>query len=306
MTAPRTESLEGSYRQHERLLWGVAYRMTGSTADAEDIVQETFARALAHTPARPDAPWRPWLVSVAMNLARDALRRRKVRKYVGPWLPSPTGEDVADVPAGEVPPDARYELRESASFGFLVALEALTPSQRAVLLLRDMLDYSVEETADALSLTQANVKVVHHRARRAMAAYDCDCPADRASLGAQTMGALQRFFGALLANDVSAAAACLTDDVRLLSDGGGEYRAALRPVIGADRVVRFFLGVQKKLGGDARFASRLVNGLPALLLEYDHVREGFAPKLIVRCDVDRCGVIRELHLVLASSKLTAV
>jgi RNA polymerase sigma-70 factor (ECF subfamily) len=306
MRTPSTESLERSYRQHQRLLWGVAYRMTGSAADADDIVQETFARALDRPSPRADEAWRPWLVSVAMNLARDALRRRSARKYVGPWLPSPLGEAIADIPDGEAPADARYELRESASYGFLVALEALTPTQRAVLLLRDVLDYSVREAAAALSLSEANVKVVHHRARAAMAKYDGDRPADRAALAGETAAALHRFLGALLAGDAEVAAACLARDVRLFSDGGGVYRAALRPVVGPDRVVRFFLGLQKKLGTEARFTPCVVNGLPALLVDYDRVREGFAPKLVVRCDVGAAGEILAVYLVLAPEKLTAV
>ena len=138
-------------------------------------------RALERPPARTDEPWRPWLVRVAMNLARDLLRRRRRSPYRGTWLPSPieTGADDAP-PAYEIPAESgsptegRYELLESVSFAFLLALEALTPSQRAVLLLRDVFDYSVRETADALGMSEANVKVTHHRARRAMAAYDRD------------------------------------------------------------------------------------------------------------------------------------
>src|SRR5262245_40278849 len=164
---------------HRRHLWGLCYRMTGNAADADELVQETFVRALERPPARTDQPWRPWLVRVAMNLSRDLLRRRRRSPYRGTWLPSPieTGEDEA-APAYEISgssgasTEGRYELLESVSFAFLLALEALTPTQRAVLLLRDVFDYSVHEVADALGLSEANVKVTHHRARRAMATYD--------------------------------------------------------------------------------------------------------------------------------------
>ena len=172
---------EDLFKAHERFLWGLCYRMMGSAADADDLVQETFLRAMERPPRRTDEPLRPWLVRVAMNLCRDALRRRRRQHYVGPWLPAPIeteGENrllsyEPTLPDGTTT-EGRYELIESVSFAFLLALEALTPQQRAVLLLRDAFDYSVHETADALDLSEANVKTTHHRARRAMAAYDRD------------------------------------------------------------------------------------------------------------------------------------
>ena len=139
-----------------RFLIGLCYRMTGSAADAEDVVQETFARALERPPARTDAPWRPWLVRVALNLAKDELRRRKRRGYKGPWLPEPIEDSEWIEPSHEPQSTAgRYELLESVSFAFLLALEALSPAQRAVLLLRDVFEYTGAETAEALDLSEA-------------------------------------------------------------------------------------------------------------------------------------------------------
>lgn len=94
LAASLTETL---FIEHRTFLWGLCYRLTGSAADADDLVQETFIRAMERLPARLDEPWRPWLVRVAINLGRDLLRRRKRRAYVGPWLPSPinTGEDAS-------------------------------------------------------------------------------------------------------------------------------------------------------------------------------------------------------------------
>jgi RNA polymerase sigma-70 factor (ECF subfamily) len=154
------------FKDHERFLWGICYRLTGSAADAEDLVQETFARAMERPPARTDDPWRPWLVRVAMNLGRD-------------WLPAPVETDDAFFPPlrwspqeSEKGPEARYELMESFSFAFLLALEALTAQQRTILLFRDVLDHSVRETAEALGISEGSVKTTHHRARRAMRDYD--------------------------------------------------------------------------------------------------------------------------------------
>lgn len=302
--ASPTSIVAEAFRQHERLLWGLAYRMTGSAADADDVVQDTFERAAAHPPPRLDEPLRPWLVRVAMNVARDSLRRRKQRGYVGPWLPSPV-DGEPEAPA-ESASDARYELHESASYAFLLALEALTPPQRAVLLLRDVLDYSVRETSEALGLSPVNVKVIHHRARRAMADYDRTRRRPGGELEADTRAALERFLAAILTQDAAAAEACLTEGVRLLSDGGGEFHAALRPIVGRERLSRFFAGLLRKLGAMGRFEVRSLNGLPAIVAEYDTPREGWGPRFVMRCDVDSSGAIREVHIVVATSKLTAV
>src|SRR6267142_4849309 len=114
-----------TFDEHKRFLWGLCYRMTGSAADAEDIVQDTFVRALEKPPADMQAPLRPWLVKVALNLSRDQLRSRRRREYFGPWLPSPvtTEEDgplqVEEPTAPDWSPVARYDLLESVSFAFL-------------------------------------------------------------------------------------------------------------------------------------------------------------------------------------------
>ena len=132
-------------------------------------------RALTRPPADRDRAWRPWLVRVAVNLGRDLLRRRRRRGgYEGQWLPSPLEtEPPSHEPADETGnPAARYDMLESVSLAFLLALEALTPMQRAALLLRDVFDYSARETARALGISEANARTTHLRARRALAAYE--------------------------------------------------------------------------------------------------------------------------------------
>jgi RNA polymerase sigma-70 factor (ECF subfamily) len=301
-----------AFRQHERHLWGIAYRMTGSPSDADDVVQETFARALEHPPARLDAPMRPWLTRVAVNAARDALRRRKRRRYVGPWLPAPVETEELDETAGEPHApyggcaEARYDLRESASYAFLVALEALSPQQRAVLVLRDVLDYSVREAAAALDLSESNVKTTHHRARQAMRTYDHFRRPPTPALCDETREALQRFLVALVSGDAAALEAFLAEGARAVSDGGGEYLAALRPILGRDRVVRFLVGLQRKARWSGRVALASLNGLPAVVADIDDVGGRWAPRLVLRCELDERGTIREVHIVVASAKLAAV
>src|SRR5688500_13430166 len=150
--------LEQVFNDNQKFLWGLSYRMTGSAADADDVLQETFVRLMQKPPANTDEPLRPWLVRVAVNLSRDILRRRRRNGYTGQWLPAPfeieNNDDVlARLDIGGFDsrnPSARYEMLESVSFAFLLALELLTPTQRAVLLLRDVFDLNVAETAEIL------------------------------------------------------------------------------------------------------------------------------------------------------------
>jgi RNA polymerase sigma-70 factor (ECF subfamily) len=199
--APTDAVLTGWFEEHRSFLWGMSYRITGSAADADDVVQETFVRAYQHAPPHLEDP-RRWLTRVAVNAGRDMLRRRKRRGYVGPWLPTPieTGDDVP--PSFEPTVDGetlegRYDLMESVSLAFLQALEALTPTQRAVLILRDVFDYSAAEVASALDMSEGNVRTIHHRARRAMSAYERRRVIPTATNRERTGQALRRFLALL-------------------------------------------------------------------------------------------------------------
>ena len=295
-----------------RLLWGLCYRMTGNAADADDLVQETFVRAIEKPPRRMDEPLRPWLIRVAVNLSRDLLRRRRRQGYVGPWLPSPVHTDE-DSPASYEPPApsedtpvARYDLKESISFAFLLALEALTPSQRAVLLLRDVFDYSTNETATALDMTQANVKVVLLRARRKMSEYDKRRLSPGPALQDATRRALEQFLLYLGNRDAAALERLLTEDVVSLSDGGGEVAAARQPVRGRDKVLRLILGLAAKSVAEPRFEIRLLNGLPGVLVQDYRSPTTAATRYTIHIEVDDEGHIRGLNAVLAPRKLSAL
>jgi RNA polymerase sigma-70 factor, ECF subfamily len=310
---PSRGVFDAAFRAHERFLWGVCYRLTGCAADADDLVQETFVRAMQRPPARVDESLRPWLVRVAMNLGRDLLRRRRRRAYVGPWLPSPieTGDEESPPsyePAldAEHTTEARYDLLESVSFAFLLALEALTPAQRAVLLLRDVFDYSVRETAAALAMSDANVKTTHHRARRAMHDYDRNRCVPTAALQERSREVLGRFVASLASGDVGAVEALLAESVRAENDSDGEFFAARVPILGPRRVARFHYNVtQRRLLG-ARFAVRMVNGLPALVGEFTDGKRGEPPRTVLHCIVGTDGRIERLYSVVASRKLSAM
>jgi RNA polymerase sigma-70 factor, ECF subfamily len=287
--------------------------MTGNAADADDLVQETFVKAIENPPRNTEVPLRPWLIRVAMNLSRDYLRRRRRRSYTGQWLPSPVPTDDAESPASYEPPApseespaARYELIESISFAFLLALEALTPSQRAVLLLRDVFDYSTEETADALDLKEANVKVLLHRARRKMQEYDKSKAAFTPARRLATERALEQFLLYLDTRDVEGLERLLAEDIVSVSDGGGEVGAALQVIRGRSKVVRLILGILQKAVSQPRISFRDLNGRPAILLEEVNSRATRATRYTVHIEVDDAGRIRKLDAVLAPSKLTAI
>jgi RNA polymerase sigma-70 factor (ECF subfamily) len=313
VTPLTNEAVADLFDQHRRFLWGLSYRLTGCAADADDIVQETFVRALEHPPPRIDEPWRPWLVRVALNLGKDLLRRRKRQSYVGPWLPSPieTGEEESPpsyepTVDGHTTTEGRYDLLESVSFAFLLALEALTPQQRAVLLLRDVFDYSVRETAGALGISEPNVKTTHHRARRTMDAYDRVRCAPTRAVQERTRAVLAQFMTSLLSGDVAAIEAMLAESVHALSDGADEFFSAKKPLVGRARVTRFHWNIWRRRMPDARFEARIVNGLPALVGELPTGKKGEPPRIVFLCDLTPDGRIRALYSVLATRKLSAI
>jgi RNA polymerase sigma-70 factor (ECF subfamily) len=244
------------------------------------------------------------------------LRQRRRRAYVGEWLPSPveTGDEPASCEPislfqsslGQPNPAAHYDMLESVSYAFLLALEALTPSQRAVLLLRDVFDYSVRETAEALGISEQNVKTTHHRARKAMNDYDGRRRPPSPSLRDETRNVLARFLACLANHDARGAAVLLATDARQISDGGGDFIAALKPISGREKVLAFIVGIMKSGGPNIRFEWRHFNGLPGLAIENPDAGPKFARHLVLRCDLNRNGEIQELHLVLATRKLYKV
>ena len=262
---------------HRGYLGAVLYRLTGDAAEADDLVQETFARALAHPEVAADAdrPLRPWLLKVAVRLGIDALRARRTRDYPGPWLPTPidTGEEASSDDA----PDARYQLLESASMAFLVALEALSPQQRAVVVLREVFDLSVEETAAALSTTANSVKVAHHHGRAALTTYDAERLRPTRAAQQRARDLLARFLFAVSTGDATAARALLTPDVTATGDGGGRYLAGLKSIVGADRVARLYLHFAGRSDLSPRIEQVMANGLPALVVRVHDASGRAAP-----------------------------
>jgi len=298
------------FRAHARGLWGLAYRLTGSAEDAEDVVQEAFARLIERPPSG-DQPLGPWLARVATNLGIDALRRRRRRRYAGAWLPAPAeapDDEWRDRLASREPdPEARYGLLESASYAFLLALEALGPRQRAVLLLRDVLGYTAAETAAAIGTSEGNVRLLHLRARRALEGYDRARCIPTSELRARHRAALEGFLACLLSQDARALETLLAESVEAATDGGGAYTALAAPLHGRARVARFFLrAALHRRSSAATTEIRLVNGLPAALITLGSPVRRQAPRSVLQLELDEGGCIRAIRATLAPRKLGAV
>lgn len=285
--------------RHRPRIWGLCYRMTGVAADADELVQETFVRALETPPSDLTRDLLPWLVRVATNASRDVLRRRKTQAYVGQWLPSPVDDDAFG--EEQLTPDARYGQAESVSFAFLVALEALSPTQRALVVLRDVLGYSVAEAAEVLTLSESNVKTTHHRARAALESYDTERTRPRIPIE-EARAAMMRFMALAQSGEVARIASLLAEDVRAVNDGGGEFLAALNPIVSRDRVARFFLGTAR----DAEivdFQLKVYNGLPGVYLVLKPLKRRIAVHSVHMVDLNAAGEIRGVYAVLATRKL---
>lgn len=247
--------------ERPRLL-GIAYRMTGSRSDAEDLVQEAILRAHRSMPEDVDSP-PAYLTTVTTRLAIDHQRSARVRRvsYVGPWLPEPIVDDPAPDAA------ARAVLADTLSMAFLVVLESLSPDERAVLLLHDVFAYSHGEIGSMLERTEASSRQLLRRARvrveEQRPRLDVD-PAERDEV-------VRRFVAACDGGDLEAFLDLLTDDAELVLDGGAEVKTAARRTIhGADRIARFLTFVMTKLTDARRIeATTLNNGAAALLYASD-------------------------------------
>lgn len=293
-------ALSAAFGLHRDFLWGLCYRMTASAADAEDLVQDTFERALQNPPAEIDG-LRPWLSRVALNLSCDHLRRRKLQPYRGTFLPEPVPTERLRSSAAT---DARYEILESSTFAFLFALEALRPKERAVLLLRDVFDYSVRETAEVLELSEANIKTLLHRARQHMSEYDKQRRVPSPSLSKRTESAIKRFALHLATDNVRGIEALLREDVLELTDPG-EFIAARKSIFGREKVSLFIRKVTRladQSGKAGRMCILDLNGMPALVTEVEPPRTDFAPRHVFLLDVDAQGRVERIYTVLATHK----
>lgn len=250
------------FSTHRGLLFGLAYRMLGSAADAEDLLQEAFVRWWKADRSGIAAP-RAWLATTVTNLCLNHLNSARVRRenYVGPWLPEPvcTEDGALDAPAEHA------QRAESASLAVLVLLEQLTPTERAAFVLREAFAYDHASIAGVLEISPANSRQLCRRAmqrvQRARPRFD----ADRGSWHQL----VERFLAAARGGDLAELERLLADDAVSWSDGGGKASAALHPVAGGDRVSRLVAGLVRKAGDAVAFELREINGVPGVVAHMD-------------------------------------
>jgi RNA polymerase sigma-70 factor (ECF subfamily) len=218
-------------------LIGLAYRMTGSFATAEDIVQDVFLRWYAADRSRIEVP-RAWLLKVAARLSLDHLKSARVRRerYVGPWLPEPVLESE------DPPQQTAHERAQDLSVAFLLTLQRLSPAERAIFILHDLFETPFAEIATLLGRTEQACRKLATRAR----AHLGDATPRQAVTGAEAQRIARAFLAAARDGDEAALRDLLAQDVVLHTDGGGVRLAALNPIEGVDKVARFFAGLARK------------------------------------------------------------
>lgn len=278
--------MRGKAPGHWQYLFAIAYRMLGTVHEAEDAVQEAYLRFEEAAPEdlRSERAFLSTLVTrISIDRLRSAARTRE--KYVGPWLPEPI---VADQDPAEGAADA-----DSLSLAFLVVLESLTPVERAVFLLREVFGYEHGEIAGVVEKSEANVRQIAHRAREAVAARRPKfevAPDKKREIG-------QRFLEALRRLDIPEMLSLLDDEVTLRSDGGGVVKAARRPIVGADKVARFLVGISSF---EFRPEEVSLNGQPGMV-----IRVGDEVFAAVSIDL-RDDRIKDIFIIVNPEKLAAI
>ncbi|MFD1830035.1 RNA polymerase sigma-70 factor [Streptomyces desertarenae] len=277
-----------TFERHRRMLFGIAYRMLGSVADAEDLVQDTWLRC-SRVSAPVDNPG-GYLARTVANLAINRLTSAAAtrERYVGPWLPEPL---ITLPDAGE-----GVESAESVSLALLVVLESLSPLERAVFVLREAFGFPFGEIAGMLGRSEASVRQVGHRAREHVRARRprYDAPAE------VLRRVTDRFLAACLGGDLDRMLELLAPGVTVWSDGGGRAKAAVHPQRGADKVARFLSAVLARPMEDARMRAVDVNGRPGLLLTVAGRPD------TVACAEVADGLITEIRIIRNPDKLRHV
>jgi RNA polymerase sigma-70 factor (ECF subfamily) len=256
-----------------RRLINLAYRMLGSLADAEDAVQETYARWYALSAEQQEAIDSPgaWLTTVASRICLDVLGSARARRerYVGEWIPEPLpepGEWASVQPGGSADPADRVTLDESVNMAFLVVLESMTPAERVAFILHDVFRYSFAEVAGIVGRTPAACRQLASSARRRIRT--AQAPATPPARQARIVGAFKQ---AWEAKDINALIGLLDPDATAIADGGGLATTFLRPIEGGEQIARAWVEIANRAPSNLTFLERTVNGQPGLVAQQDGV-----------------------------------
>jgi RNA polymerase sigma-70 factor (TIGR02957 family) len=300
MTAPPEDSgarTAADYAEFRPLMFSIAYRMTGSISDAEDIVQEAFLRLtrVLRDGASIDSP-KAYLATATTRLAISHLRSARVRResYVGAWLPEPL------VASAEPDPAERAEMSDSLSMAFLILMESLTPTERAVFLLHEVFGYAYQEIADITGKSEPNCRQIFARARHHVDEGRAGHRGPRFEASREQRDEVaRRFFEAAGGGDLASLLELLAPDVAMIGDGGGKGQALAQPLHGRVRVARFMLGLFRrglKMGAYGELA--WVNGQPGAV-SYD--AEGRVVNVFALDIAD--GVVQTIRSVINPDKL---
>ncbi|MDY0816390.1 RNA polymerase sigma factor SigJ [Kitasatospora purpeofusca] len=274
-----------------RQLVGLAYRMLGSVAEAEDAVQEAYARWYAQPPERRAAIASPgaWLTTVLSRVCLDVLGSARVRRerYVGEWLPEPLpdGAQWAVGAAGTADPADRITLDESVGMAFLVVLESMTPAERVVFVLHDVFRYPFPEIAAIVDRTPAACRQLASSARRRVGAAPAPAPATGSAV------VVREFRQAWEAKDIGALVGLLDPSAVLVADGGGLVSAVVRPVEGGERIAHYLALMAEKAPGLV-LLERTVNGRPGLVAQRDGATATVAALDVVDGRITRIWAVR--------------
>ena len=243
-------------------LFGIAYRMLGVRADAEDVLQDAWLR-WSRTDASTLQSAEAWLVTVVTRLSIDRLRAAQAERaaYVGWWLPEPLVEGLPD----ERTPESAAELAGELSVAFLYVLERLGPEERAAFLLRQVFDYDYPDIAAQLGKTEASCRQMVHRARERVQQARTRCEVPR-TVHHQL---LQRFMQAAKSGDRSAIEALLSEDAQLIGDGGGKVQSFPKPLVGPFRIANLYWALFRRCGAQVVYRMVHINGEPGLLRYVD-------------------------------------
>jgi RNA polymerase sigma factor (sigma-70 family) len=266
-----------SERRH---LINLAYRLLGSLAEAEDAVQETYARWYALSPQQQEAIESPgaWLTTVASRICLDLLGSARARRerYVGEWIPEPVPEPTEWTGGrpgrATVDPADRVTLDESINMAFLVVLESMTPAERVAFILHDVFRYPFAQVAEVTGRTPAACRQLASSARRRIrAAHTPAAPAGPAPPAARHAGIVRDFKQAWEAKDIHALIGLLDPDATAIADGGGLASAALHPIEGAEQIARYYVDLAGRIPSNLTLLERTVNGQPGLVAQQDGV-----------------------------------